>query len=288
VANRIEWVAGIVNGTSNFILTQMREQGLDFASALQQAQKLGYAEADPRFDVDGIDAAHKLCLLAANAFGSPVDFAQVPAVGIGAITAVDMAYAQQLGYCTKLLAFASRHAHGMELRVQPVLLPADHLLAGVNGSMNAVLVKGDASGVTLYYGAGAGSEETASAVVADLVDVARTGANAAALRVPHLAFQPHALQTLAQCPAAHSRAVWYLRVHSQAGAPTERALLRALAKAGVQARLHGCYTQSDRSVHHVLLTQPLLPVQQQQALQRLAQLPGLLSPVQGLPVQRLD
>ena len=211
-ANRIEWVAGIINGTTNFILSKMRDEGLDFAAALAEAQALGYAEADPAFDIEGIDAAHKLTLLAANAFGSPVRFADVQVEGITALQGVDVACAEQLGYRIKLLGIARRRDEGVELRVQPALVPAAHLMAHVNGSMNAVMVKGDASGVTMYYGAGAGSEQTASAVIADLVDVARLDGTHAGQRVPHLGFHAHAMSELPVLPRAAVRTSHYLRV----------------------------------------------------------------------------
>lgn len=212
-ANRIEWVAGIINGTTNFILSQMRDEGLGFAEALAQAQARGYAEADPTFDIEGIDAAHKISLLAANAFGMPVRFADAQVEGITALQGLDVACAEQLGFRIKLLGVARRRAEGVELRVQPALLPATHLLAQVNGSMNGILVKGDASGVTMFYGAGAGGEQTASAVIADLVDVARLDGTHAAQRVPHLGFHPHAVdEHLAVLPRAAVHTRHYLRV----------------------------------------------------------------------------
>ena len=211
-ANRIEWVAGIINGTTNFILSKMRDEGLDFAAALAEAQALGYAEADPAFDIEGIDAAHKLTLLAANAFGTPVRFADVQVEGIATLQGADVACAEQLGFRIKLLGIARRREEGVELRVQPALVPATHLMAHVNGSMNAVMVKGDASGVTMYYGAGAGSEQTASAVIADLVDVARLDGTHAAQRVPHLGFHAHAMSDLKALPRAAVCTSHYLRV----------------------------------------------------------------------------
>eukprot|EP01032_Pedospumella_encystans_P028012 gene28012-31639_t len=177
----------------------------DFGAALAQAQALGYAEADPTFDIEGIDAAHKLTLLAANAFGMPLRFADVQAEGITALQGLDVACAEQLGFRVKLLGVARRREEGVELRVQPALVPAEHLMAHVNGSMNAVMVKGDASGVTMYYGAGAGSEQTASAVIADLVDVARLAGTPAAQRVPHLGFHAHAMNALEVLPRAAVR-----------------------------------------------------------------------------------
>ena len=212
-ANRIEWVAGIINGTTNYILGQMENAGLGFAEALAQAQALGYAEADPSFDIEGIDAAHKLTLLAANAFGMPVRLADVQVQGITALQRLDVACAAQQGYRIKMLGVARRCANGVELRVQPALLPAAHLLAQVNGSMNGILVKGDAAGVTMYYGAGAGSEQTASAVIADLVDVARAHGTPAAQRVPHLGFHAHAVDaTIAVLPHAAVCTRHWLRV----------------------------------------------------------------------------
>ena len=216
-ANRIEWVAGIINGTTNFILSKMRDEGVGFAEALAQAQALGYAEADPTFDIEGLDAAHKISLLAANAFGMPVRFADAQVEGITRLQGLDVACAEQLGYRIKLLGVAKRRkegdAEGVELRVQPALVPATHLLAHVNGSMNAVMVKGDASGVTMYYGAGAGSEQTASAVIADLVDVARLQGTQAAQRVPHLGFHADAVNdNLAVLPRAAVHTRHYLRV----------------------------------------------------------------------------
>ena len=216
-ANRIEWVAGIINGTTNFILSKMRDEGVGFAEALAQAQALGYAEADPTFDIEGVDAAHKISLLAANAFGMPVRFADAQVEGITRLQGLDVACAEQLGFRIKLLGVAKRRKEsdvdGVELRVQPALVPAAHLLAQVNGSMNAVMVKGDASGVTMFYGAGAGSEQTASAVIADLVDVARLDGIRAQQRVPHLGFHPQAMdEQLAVLPRAAVRTRHYLRV----------------------------------------------------------------------------
>ncbi|NVO07986.1 MAG: homoserine dehydrogenase, partial [Rhodoferax sp.] len=240
VANRIEWVAGIINGTSNFILSAMRSQGLDFAAALHDAQAKGFAEADPRLDVDGIDAGHKLALLAANAFGTPVAFDAVRMQGIADLDAADLAYAEQLGYRIKLLGLARRSAHGLELSVQPTLLPGDHLLAQVEGSMNAVMVKGDASGITLYYGAGAGSEETASAVIADLVDVARASAASAAQRVPSLGFQRSSQQTLPVSPADGAVCSYYLRLDAAPGAQAAQQVLQSLHSAGLDLQSHHC------------------------------------------------
>lgn len=211
-ANRIEWVAGIINGTTNFILTQMREKGLAFADVLRQAQALGYAEADPTFDVEGVDAAHKLALLASIAFGIPVQFDKVYTEGISQLTLEDVAAAERFGYRIKLLGLAIRREQGIELRVHPCFVPKTKLIANVEGAMNAVVVKGDAIGETLYYGAGAGSEPTASAVVADVVDVTRLQTADPEHRVPHLAFQANALADYTILPSKEFISSYYLRV----------------------------------------------------------------------------
>jgi len=213
-ANRIEWVAGIINGTTNFILTEMREKGLNFADVLGEAQRLGYAEADPTFDVEGIDAAHKLTIMSAIAFGMPMKFEQAYTEGITKLEQVDIKYAEELGYRVKLLGITKRNDNGVELRVHPTLIPEKRLVANVNGAMNAVVVKGDAVGPTLYYGAGAGAEPTASAVVADLMDVARLIDATSAQRVPYLAFQPEQVQDLAILPIDEVQSAYYLRLRA--------------------------------------------------------------------------
>jgi homoserine dehydrogenase len=213
-ANRIEWIAGIINGTSNFILSEMREKGLAFATVLQEAQRLGYAEADPTFDVEGIDSAHKLAIMSAIAFGIPMQFEGVYTEGISKLTREDIQYAEQLGYRIKLLGIAKRMADGIELRVHPTLIPARRLIANVEGVMNAILVKGDAVGATLYYGAGAGAEPTASAVVADLVDITRLHTADPDHRVPHLAFQPDQLASTAILPMSEATTSYYLRLRA--------------------------------------------------------------------------
>jgi len=288
VANRIAWVAGIVNGTSNFILSEMGSKGIGYATALRDAQDQGFAEADPRFDAEGIDAAHKLCLLAANAFGTQIPFAEVHTEGITALEAVDLAYAQALGYRIKLLGVARRHDQSLEVRVHPALVRHGHLLAAVDGSMNAVMVQGDASGTTLYYGAGAGSEQTASAVIADLVDVARSATCDPTERVPHRAFQSHAMADLPLRPMADTVSAWYLRIGCSATPQAERALLRTLARYGVQARIHGRYTQPDHSTHHVVLTQPVPQAALHQALGSLALLPAVQGKIRALRVETLE
>src|ERR1700675_1707909 len=211
-ANRIEWIAGIINGTSNFILSEMRDKGLAFDTVLAQAQQLGYAEADPGFDVDGVDAAHKLTIMAAIAFGIPMQFDKCYKEGISKLTQADIRYAEQLGYRIKLLGIARHGKEGIELRVHPTLVPARRLIANVEGVMNAVLVKGDAVGQTLYYGAGAGAEPTGSAVVADLVDVTRMHTADPGNRVPHLAFQPDALSDTPILSMEEVETAYYLRL----------------------------------------------------------------------------
>ena len=211
-ANRIEWIAGIINGTTNFILSEMRDKGLSFATVLKEAQRLGYAEADPTFDIEGVDAAHKLTLMSAIAFGTPVHFDKAHIEGISKLDAADIKYAEQLGYRIKLLGITKRTAEGVELRVHPTLIPAKRLIANVEGAMNAVLVKGDAVGPTLYYGKGAGAEPTASSIIADLVDVTRMHTADPGHRVPHLAFQPEAMIDLPILPLSEVITSYYLRL----------------------------------------------------------------------------
>jgi homoserine dehydrogenase len=211
-ANRIEWIAGIINGTTNFILSEMRDKGLAFDVVLKEAQRLGYAEADPTFDVEGVDAAHKLTIMSAIAFGIPMQFDKAHIEGITKLEAEDIKYAEQLGYRIKLLGITRRADNGIELRVHPTLIPAKRLLANVEGAMNAVLVKGDAVGSTLYYGKGAGAEPTASAVIADLVDVTRMHTADPEHRVPHLAFRPDAVADIPVLPMAEVQTSYYLRL----------------------------------------------------------------------------
>ena len=263
-ANRIDAVAGIINGTNNFILTRMRDACVDFASALAEAQALGYAEADPAFDVDGVDAAHKLALLAANAFGTPVRFDAVHVQGIRTLQALDVAAAAHLGYTVKLLGIARRQPGGVELRVHPTLLPTHQLLAQVDGAMNGVLVHGDAAGPALYCGAGAGGEQTASAVIADLVDVARlpTDGGNAQQRVPALGFHAAACADLPVLPMAEVVTPHYLRLQPRAGvskAEVTQALAQLLHDEGVQAERLDGYTDSSQptATRHLLLTQPV-------------------------------
>ena len=235
-ANRIEWIVGIINGTTNYILTEMKTKGVGFTDALAEAQRLGYAEADPTFDVEGTDAAHKLTLLASNAFGVPIQFDSVYTEGITQLESIDIAYAEHLGYCVKLLGIAKRNAQSLELRVHPTLIAADHLLAHVHGAMNAVMVKSDAAGVTMYYGAGAGSEQTASAVIADLVDLCRSAETEHRHRVPSLAFQPSAITAMPVTSIVKVVTGHYLRLNVTNPALAVPTLMDHLLQVGVRVQ----------------------------------------------------
>ncbi|MDB5909410.1 MAG: homoserine dehydrogenase [Massilia sp.] len=236
-ANRIESVAGIINGTTNFILSEMRDKGLDFSTVLRQAQALGYAEADPTFDIEGVDAAHKLTIMSAIAFGIPVQFEKAHVEGISQLQAVDIRYAEQLGYRIKLLGITRRTVidgvEGIELRVHPTLIPAKRLIANVEGAMNAVLVQADAVGATLYYGKGAGAEPTASSVIADLVDITRLATADPECRVPHLAFQPNQMTDVAIWPMSEISTSYYLRVYVKNRLGVMADLTRILADARI-------------------------------------------------------
>ncbi|MEQ1591749.1 MAG: homoserine dehydrogenase [Thiobacillaceae bacterium] len=255
-ANRIEWLAGIINGTSNFILTEMRDKGAAFGDVLKQAQDLGYAEADPTFDIEGIDAAHKLTILSAIAFGIPMQFDKAYTEGISKLTREDVQYAEELGYRIKLLGIARRAANGIELRVHPTLIPERRLIANVDGAMNAVLVKGDAVGPTLYYGAGAGSEPTASAVVADLVDVTRLHTADPHHRVPHLAFQPDQLADTPILPMDEVRTAYYLRLRAFDRPGVLADITRILADGGISidAMVQKEPAEGEVQVNIILLT----------------------------------
>ncbi|MFN4005308.1 MAG: homoserine dehydrogenase [Hylemonella sp.] len=232
-ANRIQWIAGIINGTTNFILSEMRDKGLDFDVVLKEAQRLGYAEADPTFDIEGVDAGHKITLLSAIAYGIPVQFDKAYVEGITRLSAADIQYAEQLGYRIKLLGVTKRTSAGVELRVHPSLVPARRLIANVEGAMNAVVVHGDAVGTTLYYGKGAGSEPTASAVIADLVDITRLHTADPQNRVPHLAFQPDAMSDLPVLPMSEVVTSYYLRLRVADEAGVLAQVTRILADAGI-------------------------------------------------------
>jgi homoserine dehydrogenase len=242
-ANRIEWIAGIINGTTNFILSEMRAKGLDFDTVLKEAQRLGYAEADPTFDIEGVDAAHKATIMSAIAFGVPVQFARAHVEGITKLQAADIRYAEQLGYRIKLLGVTKKRPEGIELRVHPTLIPSTRLIANVEGAMNAVVVHGDAVGTTLYYGKGAGSEPTASAVIADLVDITRLHTADPDHRVPYLAFQPGAMQDTPILPIEAVVTSFYLR-------------LRVADEAGVLARITGILAGHGISIDALLQREP--------------------------------
>jgi homoserine dehydrogenase len=286
-ANRIEWVAGIINGTTNFILSEMRDKGLSFADVLAEAQRLGYAEADPTFDIEGVDAAHKITLLSAMAFGMPVKFEKAHIEGITKLQSQDIRYAEQLGYRIKLLGITKRRANGVELRVHPTLIPEKRLIANVEGAMNAVLVKGDAVGHTLYYGKGAGSEPTASAVVADLVDLARGLEAPAADRVPHLAFQPDQLSDLAVLPIAEIESGYYLRlrVADQPGVLAD--ITRILADSGISidAFIQREPAEGEDQTDVILLSHVCLERQMRLAISHIEQLATVLAPATVLRVE---
>jgi homoserine dehydrogenase len=289
-ANRIDWVAGIINGTTNFILSEMRAKGLDFGTVLKEAQRLGYAEADPTFDIEGVDAAHKATILSAIAFGVPVQFDKAHVEGITALQAADIRYAEQLGYRIKLLGIARRREQGIELRVHPTLIPSTRLIANVEGAMNAVVVKADAVGTTLYYGKGAGSEPTASAVIADLVDIARLQSADPGHRVPHLAFQPGSLADTPILPISEVVTSYYLR-------------LVVADKAGVLARITGILAEHDISIDAVLqresaegekqtdliiLTHDTVEGRMSAALAQMQALPTVLAPIVKLRKEELS
>ncbi|MAS82725.1 MAG: homoserine dehydrogenase [Legionellales bacterium] len=244
-ANQIEWIAGIINGTGNYILTEMRDKGRDFDDVLKEAQALGYAEADPTFDVEGIDAGHKLTILSSIAFGMPLQFDKTYTEGIGKIEQQDVLYAGELGYRIKHLGITRKTAKGIEQRVHPTLIPERRLIANVDGVMNAVLVMGDAVGSTLYYGAGAGSEPTASAVVADIIDVVRSLATNPENRVPHLAFQPNALSDINILPMEDTETAYYLRMH-------------AIDEPGVLAEVTRILGDSGISIEAILQKEPAI------------------------------
>jgi homoserine dehydrogenase len=255
-ANRIEWIAGIINGTSNFILSEMRARGHGFAETLREAQRKGYAEADPKFDVEGVDAAHKLTILSALAFGIPMQFDKVYTEGIAKLTREDIGYAEALGYRIKLLGIARRAKKGIELRVHPTLVPARRLIANVEGVMNAILVKGDAVGPTLYYGAGAGSQPTASAVVADLLDVTRLITADPEHRVPHLAFQPDRLAQDPILPIAEVETSYYLRMRvlDRPGVLADVTRILADSRISIDAMVQKEPGEGEKRVDIVMLT----------------------------------
>jgi homoserine dehydrogenase len=288
--NRIEWLAGIINGTGNFILTEMRDKGRDFADVLAEAQSLGYAEADPTFDVEGIDAAHKLTILASIAFGIPLQFDKVYTEGISRITAEDVRYAEELGYRIKHLGLARRTPQGVELRVHPTLIPYRRLIANVDGVMNAVLVKADAVGPTLYYGAGAGSEPTASAVVADLVDVVRALTSDPENRVPHLAFQADALSDIAILPMAEVETAYYLRLEAEDSPGVLAEVAHILGKAGISIEAIVQKEQAPEAAYVpvILLTHVVKEGKMNRAIQSIEALDSIGGPVTRIRVEYLN
>ena len=289
-ANRIQWIAGIINGTTNFILSEMRDKGSDFNTVLQEAQRLGYAEADPTFDIEGIDAAHKATLMASIAFGIPVQFDKAYVEGITKLQATDIRYAEQLGYRIKLLGIAKRTPLGIELRVHPTLIPAKRLIANVEGAMNAVLVQGDAVGATLYYGKGAGAEPTASAVIADLVDIARLADADATHRVPHLAFQPDAIADTPILPMSEITTSYYLRMHVADKLGVLAAVTRILADAtiSIDAMLQKEPADGESQTDIIMLTHQTQEKYVDAAIMKIEALPTVIGSVTRIRLEALN
>lgn len=289
-ANRIEWIAGIINGTSNFILSEMRDKGKNFEDVLKEAQALGYAEADPTFDIEGIDAAHKLTIMAAIAFGMPMQFAGAYTEGISSLTQQDIRYAEELGYRIKLLGITKRTPAGVELRVHPTLIPARRLIANVEGVMNAVLVKGDAVGATMYYGAGAGAEPTASAVVADLVDVTRMHTADPEHRVPHLAFQPDSISNVAILPIGEVRTAYYLRMKAFDKPGVLADVTRILAGLGISidAMVQKEPHNEDDLVDIIMLTHQTLEKHINEAITSIEALPSISGTITRIRLEELN
>ena len=288
--NRIEWLAGIINGTGNFILTEMRDKGRDFDDVLAEAQRLGYAEADPTFDVEGIDAAHKLTILASIAFGIPLQFDKMTIEGITRITRDDVGYAEALGYRIKHLGIARRTDQGVELRVHPTLIPERRLIANVDGVKNAVLVMSDAVGPTLYYGAGAGADATASAVVADLVDVVRTMTADPENRVPHLAFQPDALRDLPILPMSAVETAYYLRLTAEdrPGALADITRILADEEISIEAILQKEAPEDETDIPVIILTHRVKEGRMNSAIARIEALDAIKCPVARIRVESLN
>ena len=289
-ANRIEWIAGIINGTSNFILSEMRDKGLPFADVLREAQRLGYAETDPTFDIEGVDAAHKLTIMSAIAFGIPMQFERAYVEGISKLTRQDIEYAEQLGYRIKLLGITRRAEHGFELRVHPTLIPAKRLIANVEGVMNAVLVKGDAVGATMYYGAGAGSEPTASAVVADLVDITRMHTADPENRVPHLAFQPDQMSEIPILPIGEIVTSYYLRlrVKDQPGVLADITRILADDRISIDAMVQKEPAEGEEQVDIIMLTHQAVEKRVDAAIAKIEALPVVLARVTRIRLEELN
>ena len=291
-ANRITWIAGIINGTTNFILSEMRDKGLDFAVVLQEAQRLGYAEADPTFDIEGVDAAHKATIMSAIAFGTPVQFEAAHVEGITQLQAVDIRHAEKLGYRIKLLGITKRRddAGGIELRVHPTLVPAKRLIANVEGAMNAVVVHGDAVGSTLYYGKGAGAEPTASAVIADLVDITRLHTADPDHRVPHLAFQTGALAHTRVLPMAEVITAFYLRlqVADQTGVLSQITTILAANDISIDAVLQRESADGEKHTDLIILTHDTVEGRMRLALAQMQALPTVLAPIVSIRKEELS
>lgn len=292
--NNIEWLAGIINGTGNFILTEMRDKGSNFKDVLGEAQRLGYAEADPTFDVEGIDAAHKLSILASIAFGIPLQFEKVYTEGITKITREDVEYAEELGYRIKHLGIAKRTDNGIEMRVHPTLIPERRLIANVDGVMNAVLVKGDAVGPTLYYGAGAGADATASAVVADIVDVVRMLTSDPENRVPHLAFQADALSNVPILNVEEVETAYYLKMQAADKPGVLADITRILGErnisieAMIQKEPAGSFSEADRTASIIMLTHNVIEGSMNQAIQQIESLDTIKGEVTRIRMEQLS
>ena len=288
-ANRIEWVAGIINGTTNFILSEMRAKGHDFEVVLKEAQRLGYAESDPTFDIEGVDAAHKATIMSAIAFGVPVQFDKAHVEGITKLQAADIRYAEQLGYRIKLLGITKKREHGIELRVHPTLVPSKRLIANVEGAMNAVMVQGDAVGTTLYYGKGAGAEPTASAVVADLVDITRLATADPDHRVPHLAFQPDAMADTPILAIEQVVTAFYLRliVADEAGVLSKITTILADEGISIDAVLQRESAEGERQTDLIILTHDTVEGRMRAALAQMQALPTVLAPIVSIRKEEL-
>ena len=288
-ANRIEWIAGIINGTTNFILTEMREKGLRYEDVIAEAQRLGYAEADPTFDVEGIDAAHKLTIMSAIAFGMPMKFEQAYTEGITKLHQMDIQYAEELGYRVKLLGITKHTADGVELRVHPTLIPEKRLIANVNGAMNAVIVNGDAVGPTLYYGAGAGAEPTASAVVADLMDVARLSTATVEQRVPYLAFQPKNVVNLPILNIAEIKSAYYLRMRANDKPGVLAGVTKILADKhiSIDAMLQKEPADNETEANIVILTHVTIEKNMDAAIAEIEALPAIVGSLVKIRMEEL-
>ncbi len=289
-ANRIEWIVGIINGTGNFILSEMRNKGLSFDTVLKQAQKLGYAEADPTFDIEGIDTAHKITIMASIAFGIPMQFDKVYTEGITKLTGEDISYAEELGYRIKLLGITKKTSKGIELRVHPTLIPSRRLIANVEGVMNAVVVKGDAVGPTLYYGAGAGAEPTASSVVADLVDVTRMHTADPKHRVPHLAFQPDLLSDIPILPMEEVETSYYLRLHAMDRPGVLADITRILAdlEISIDAMVQKEPNEGEDKVDIIVLTHLSIEKNINSAIARIEKLASVMGKITRIRLEELS